>query len=259
MHDAEVPLSGGNISSVVRVGATVRRTMQSWSATIHHLLRYLEHVQFAHAPRFLGIDECGRETLSYIPGEVGFFPYVYSDAGLRSAATSLRRYHDATAQYRPPSNAHWQFIYPDAERHEVICHNDVAPYNLVFVNQRTEALIDFDTAGPGPRVWDLAYAVYWFTPLYPHDLPEARGLGDLVQASQRLRLFCAAYGWHDMPTLLDMVEQRLDAMCQNLLTRAAEGKGVYQRLVEEGHLAGYQRSLRRFQAERPALERHLSG
>ena len=47
----------------------------------------------------------------------------------------------------------------------MICHNDVAPYNTVFVDGRPRALIDFDTAGPGPRVWDIAYAAYTFVPL----------------------------------------------------------------------------------------------
>jgi thiamine kinase-like enzyme len=36
----------------------------------------------------------------------------------------------------------------------VICHNDFAPYNLVFTDWRPHAIIDFDTAGPRPRAWN---------------------------------------------------------------------------------------------------------
>jgi hypothetical protein len=258
MQDDEVPLSGGNLTSVVRVGATVRRTMQPWNTTVHHLLRQLEESHLDLAPRFLGIDERGREILSYIPGEVGFFPYVWTEECLVSAATLLRRYHDATTQFRQPSQANWQFVYPDETRHEVICHNDFAPYNLVFVDQTVHALIDFDTCGPGPRLWDLAYAVYWFVPLYPHDLPYARGLNDALQANQRLQRFCMAYGISYTQELLDMVELRLEALCQLLITRAANGEQAYQTMIEEGHLAGYQQSLATFRAHRPLLEQHLS-
>jgi hypothetical protein len=257
--DEEIPLSGGNITSVVRVGNTVRRSMQPWSRTIHHLLLYLERMHFNQAPRFLGIDERSREILTYIPGEVGFFPFIWSDESLRQAAQLLRRLHDATAAYEPPPDAHWQFTHPDRTRHEVICHNDFAPYNLVFVDHQPRAIIDFDTAGPGSRLWDLAYAVYWFVPLYEHDLPYARGLKDLPQASQRLQLFCNEYGYTYTPELLDIVEQRLAALCQLLITRAADGDMVYQKMVDEGHLIGYQQSLSTFRVYRSALERELAG
>lgn len=48
---------------------------------------------------------------------------------------------------------------------EVICHNDVAHYNTVFVAGRPVAFIDRDPAAPGPRVWDLVYAAYRLVPL----------------------------------------------------------------------------------------------
>jgi aminoglycoside phosphotransferase (APT) family kinase protein len=59
----------------------------------------------------------------------------------------------------------WLNEYPDPERHEVICHNDFAPYNFVYSAGIPYAVIDFDLAGPGPRLKDLAYALYWMVPL----------------------------------------------------------------------------------------------
>jgi hypothetical protein len=47
----------------------------------------------------------------------------------------------------------------------VMCHNDFAPYNCVFDGANAAGTIDFDTAGPGPRYRDLAYALYRFAPL----------------------------------------------------------------------------------------------
>lgn len=53
---------------VVRVGDTVRRPMHPWSASVHELLRHLAEVGFPYSPRVLGVDEAGREVLSYVAG-----------------------------------------------------------------------------------------------------------------------------------------------------------------------------------------------
>ncbi len=245
-HD-ETPLTGGNLSTVVRVGDTVRRSLHPWSTAVHGLLRHLEAQGFDGVPRFLGIDDRGREILTYIPGEVGAYPFpafMWSDESLASAARLLRRFHDATVDYTAPEGAAWQFSYPDPTRHEVICHNDVAPYNMVFVDGRPQTLIDFDTAGPGPRVWDLAYAAYTFVPLgsfFPladgGTVPYASSV-HAAERARRLRLLQIAYG-HLMEDLLPAVSHRLDAVCENLETRATAGDKSYQQLVADGHLDHY--------------------
>jgi hypothetical protein len=38
----------------------------------------------------------------------------------------------------------------------------VGPYNTIDIEAKAVALIDFETAAPGPRIWDLAFAVYRF-------------------------------------------------------------------------------------------------
>jgi len=255
MH--EIPLSGGNINLVVRVDDTVRRPMGPWSPAIHGLLQHLEQRGFDSAPRFLGIDQQGREILSFIVGEVGFLPCMWSETALTQAAQLLRRYHDATVGYTPPASASWQFVYPDVLRHEVIVHCDFAPYNIVFDQEQPRALIDFDLAGPGPRIWDIAYAVYWFVPLYYDRSEDARGLADLTTSSLRLRRFCDAYGCACTSELLDTVEQRLQEMCRWLITGAAEGNPACQKLVDEGHEAAYREALAVFREYRPALEQAL--
>ncbi|GAB2555332.1 hypothetical protein JOD18_004416 [Gracilibacillus alcaliphilus] len=64
----EEKLTGGNVSAVYRVGNTVRRTLKPESLRIHRLLKHLEDKQFHYAPKFLGIDEQGREILSFFAG-----------------------------------------------------------------------------------------------------------------------------------------------------------------------------------------------
>ncbi len=251
MEQEETPLAGGNLSAVVRVGDTVRRPLHPWSEAVHGLLRHLEAPGFDGAPRFLGLDDRGREILTYVTGEVGAYPLpasMWSDEALTGAARRLRRLHDATRGYAAPEGAAWQFSCPDPTRHEVIGHNDVAPYTMVFVDGRPRALIDFETAGPGPRIWDLAYAAYTFVPLASF-IPRADGSTVPYASSQhaaerarRLRLLQDAYGL-PIDDLLPTVGHRLDALCDLLVARAESGDATYRRLIAEGHLDHYRREV----------------
>ncbi|GCE31120.1 trifolitoxin immunity domain-containing protein [Dictyobacter alpinus] len=248
MGEEEIVLAGGNVSRVIRIGETVRRTMGPWSSTVHHLLLHLEGNGFAAAPRFLGIDSQGREILSFIAGAVGHYPLppaFWSDEALTKIADMLREFHAITTYYVSPQEAQWQITYADVTRHEVICHNDVAPYNMVFRNNIPVALIDFDTAGPGPRVWDLAYAAYRFVPLLHSGDDELRSTGLLepeVQA-RRLKLFCTTYGSIEPMSVLLMVEERLQHLCNLIITRAEAGDQAFQKMLAEEHLVNYQREI----------------
>ena len=55
---------GGDVTEgVVRAGATVRRPRGEHSASVALYLRHLELVGFGGAPRWLGVDERGRDLL----------------------------------------------------------------------------------------------------------------------------------------------------------------------------------------------------
>lgn len=73
-QEHEEELTGGNVSKVYRVGNTVRRELHSDRSKIHKLLLHLEMKGFPYAPKFLGIDDNGREILSFIEGEAGNHP-----------------------------------------------------------------------------------------------------------------------------------------------------------------------------------------
>jgi len=245
MDRAERPLVGGNLSTVVRVGDTVRRPLAPWSPAVHALLLHLERRGFSGAPRFLGVDERGRETLSYLPGEVGRYPlptWMWSDDVLVAAARLLRHYHDATTGFVPPPAAAWQLPPPTTGRPaDVICHNDGAPYNTVFAGGLPVALIDFDTAGPGPRSWDVAYALYRWVPLTGAMGEEEVGSPPVPDRRRRLRLYCDVYGLEDRRDLTATVEQRLQALAEHVEERAAAGDLAYRRLRDDGHAAFYRR------------------
>lgn len=249
MTDQEIVLSGGNVSTVVRIGETVRRPLHWWSEAVHGLLHHLELQNFDSAPHFLGVDAQGREMLTFMAGEVGHYPlplYIWPEEVLQEVAQLLRRYHDTTASYVAPPDARWQFVYPDKNRHEVICHNDFAPYNLVFAEKHPKAIIDFDTVGPGPRAWDLAYAAYRFVPFsYTQDMQDL-GLADPASQERRLRLFCDAYGFADPQEILHMIVPRLQAMCTLIIEETRAGNPAFQKMLDEGHLTHYQNELATF-------------
>ncbi|WP_416900672.1 ammonium transporter [Micromonospora echinospora] len=93
MTAQEIPLHGGNVSTVVRVGDTVRRNAGPWTPAVHALLRHLEYVGFTGAPRAYGMDERNREVLSYLEGECGEYPLAphwVTDEALVTVATMLR-------------------------------------------------------------------------------------------------------------------------------------------------------------------------
>lgn len=262
MDEEELPLSGGNVSTVVRVGNTVRRTLGPWSPAVHELLRHLESRGFSGAPRFLGIDERGREVLTFTNGEMGNYPlkaYMWSDEVLQEAAHLLRRFHAESVAFVPSPGATWQFEYPDVTQHEVICHNDVAPYNVVYVDGRPVALIDFDTAGPGPRLWDVTHAAYRFVPLLhiDNDVMRQAGLTNPATQARRLKLFCSAYGLAQPRAVLEMLEPRLQAMCTTIIELAAAGNASFQRMLVEGHLQHYQREIEALHRYRGGLEQAL--
>lgn len=198
-HDPEVPLVGGRMTpGVVRVGDTVRRPTGSHSPFVHALLQHLEDVSFHAAPRFLGIDESGREILSYIEGFVpdNITPSL-GDREIEAAASLLRRYHDATAGSVL------------AGSQEVVCHNDISPVNTVFVDGEPAALIDFDAARPGPRIRDVSYGMFLWLNLGWEGPPVERQL-------RRIRLWCDAYGLTNRSRLIEEVQQRVRETAESL-------------------------------------------
>jgi len=155
----------------------VRRPAGPNTSLVRRLLEHLEHVGFAPAPRFLGLDERGRETLTFLPGDVpsDCRAIVWSDEQLAASARLLRRFHDATAGSRLAGAA------------EVVCHNDFGPWNLVWVDGLPTGIIDFDNAAPGLRLDDLGYAVWKHLNIGLLELP-AR------EQFRRIQLMAMTYG-----------------------------------------------------------------
>jgi hypothetical protein len=148
----ERTLVGGRTVGAVRVGESVRKPSQPWTPAVHAVLRHLESAGLDGAPRSGGVDEHGRQVLSFLTGEtVGeqrpWPAWVWADATLAQVGAWLRRLHDVTTTFRPPEGAVWfagQSWRPDL----IIGHHDAAPYNAVWRDGRLVGFADWDTAGP---------------------------------------------------------------------------------------------------------------
>lgn len=190
-------LSGGNMGEILRIGGTVRRPAGEWTPAVHRLLRTLRTAGLDGVPDPMGLDDAGREIVSYLEGEnlAGASPEVLWSADvLREAGALLRRIHDASV---PLVAAGLTWRSPTREPSEVICHNNFATYNLIVRDGTLVGAIDFDFAAPGPRLRDLAYLAYKLVP-HASDSPEASAL----DRDRRLDHLLAAYGSDASPEAL---------------------------------------------------------
>ena len=247
--DNEEWLTGGNVNNVYRSGHTVRREQQPNSHRIHRLLKHLENKKFSYAPKYYGIDEKGREILSYIEGEAGNYPlqtYMWSDDALTGIARMLRHYHDAVSDFTFDDDWHPLDLTPEPK--EVICHNDFAIYNIIFKNNKPAGIIDFDVAAPGPRGWDAAYTLYtccplsrfYVTPTGEKVYYKSNQHADRIK--RRVQLFNSAYG-ESFDDSLEMVVLRLEGLCKTMRRKAEEGVPAFQKMIKEGHLEHYQQDI----------------
>ncbi|QJW38411.1 phosphotransferase [Cellulosimicrobium protaetiae] len=183
-------LSGGNVNDVVRVGDTVHRTAGPWTPTIHALLAWVRAQGVSVAPAPLGLDDAGREVLTWTEGEVGGWPlpdWLWDRATLHQSGTMLRAWHDATVGFAL-AGAVWRS--PVREPAEVVCLNDAAPYNMVRADGALVGFIDVDMAAPGPRVRDVASLAYrlcgWCEDMpAPHGPAPQERLADLLDGYGR--------------------------------------------------------------------------
>ncbi|MFI5691805.1 phosphotransferase [Kribbella sp. NPDC051586] len=217
--EAEEVLTGGNVAErVVRIGSTVRKPSLPQTAGVEAVLTHLAEKQFDGAPRTYGRDDQGRHVLEYVPGDLADTLPPLSLDELRQVGRLIRELHDTMETFRPAPDVTWQILVPDPASGDLICHNDLAPWNLVANDERW-VFIDWDNAGPASRLWDLGYAATGFVPFVPS--------GDVQVDAPRLRALADGYG-------LDL-EQRQAFPAQI----AARTRGSYELLVN-GHRTGEQ-------------------
>ena len=154
----EIPLLGGDMNTVVRVGDTVRRPPQP--PGVRALLQWYERTGFDGAPRYLGVDAQGREILSFVEGEPAFAPVPATDDVVAAIGRLLRAAHDAQAGFVPPERPGW--LQPADPNGEIVAHHDLFWTNVIMRDGLPAALIDWELAAPATRTLEVALAAtYW--------------------------------------------------------------------------------------------------
>jgi hypothetical protein len=185
MTDAtEVALPGGNVGGVVRVGDTVRRPTGPWTPAVHGLLAYLAESGLPGVPRVLGFDDREREILEFLPGRS--YGEEVPDDVLAAAMRWLREYHRVVASYRPEGVVQWRTSRGVLGPDEIICMHDFGYYNWIGSENGFSGVIDWDMAGPGVPLDDIAFTAWNTVPLAMPIPPE--------YAAARVTLMADAYG-----------------------------------------------------------------
>lgn len=242
-HEEE--LTGGHASaSVVRVGDTVRKP---WLPTTERTVGYMTELRSrgVDVPRTHGRDEQGRLVLDWVPGELAIDRGPLDDACLCRVGALVRQIHDASIGLPVPAD--WEVLIP-AGRPDLVCHNDLAAWNLVIDGQRL-VFIDWDGAGPSTRQWDLAYAAISFGHAFPGQDPadvagrlvaflEGYGADHALRAALPRTMLCRARAMHDL------LRRSHDVGRQPWGAMYAAGHGEHWRTTTD-FLRRHQRSWRR--------------
>lgn len=225
----------------------MHRPTGPWTPAVHELLHYLGEQGLDGIPTAFGIDDEGREVLSYLPGET-LDPETVApgDDALAAAARWLRRFHDAVTDFTPASD-HWrQGEQPiNRARGEIICHNDPGLYNWVVVDGEFAGMIDWDRAGPGLPIDDLAFLVWSGVPLL-REIPA-------VDAARRIRVAAAAYGGVGGSELLDAVTRRMGLIAERWRAGIERGDAGTLALRDAGIMARHEGRVSGFEARREQL------
>jgi hypothetical protein len=236
--EGETPLSGGFLTEAVKVGGTVRRAVGPWSPTVHSLLEHLKSVGYDAAPRYLGMDERGREILSFIDGVVpdGAHPEVVTDLALRDVGRLVRDLHRAVEGFELPSGQEWHFGSLGGPGSHLLCHHDLSPKNTVFRGGRAVAFIDWDMATPEAPIHDVVHAAWQFVPLVSDEECGRQGWSRPPERGRRLRLLLDAYGLADgeREGFAARVAERMETTASGIESLAADGEPAFQSLAESG-------------------------
>ena len=105
----------------------VERPAKPWTPTVHALLNHL-HCSGLPVPEPLDFGD-GVERVTLVPGEAGSGAWAHqlSVESVRSAGLLLRRVHDATLGWVPPTDSTWAV---PSSPGGIICHGDPQPANF---------------------------------------------------------------------------------------------------------------------------------
>lgn len=236
----------GQSGGVERVGRSVRRPIGPWTPAVHELLRYLSDEGLRGVPTVEGLDG-DREILTYLAGRsVPIDREVVLDNVLVEAVEWLREFHDVVQGFRPHDARTWRRGMVELEPDQIICHNDPGTYNWIIEGGHFVGMVDWDMAGPGNPIDDLAFLAWTAIPL-----DRAHDDDDVVR---RLELVVETYGECGPRTLLSAVAARMETACARIEAGQERGDPAMINLGRAGEPQRTRDRLRAFNDRRERWE-----
>ncbi|MBI5160887.1 MAG: phosphotransferase [Micrococcales bacterium] len=242
----------GKVGGAVRVGDTVLRPIGPWTPAVHALLEHLARAGLRGVPGVAGI-EGGREVLPYIPGRsLDPDAELASDAELAGAVTWLRDYHAAVASFRPTEPLRWRSSAEPMRlaADQIVTHNDPGAYNWVVSGGAFVGMIDWDMAGPGHPLEDLAFLCWTGIPLHRELLA--------ADAARRLRRVARLYGGFTPAEILDAAVARMRVAAERIAAGQRRGDPGLLALGQAGEPERTLERLADFAVRRPAIDAALA-
>lgn len=120
-------------------------------------------------------------------------------------------------------------------------------------------IIDFDTCHPGPRSWDVAYALYRWSPFTNPNNQD--GFGSIEEQIARARLFCQAYDFpkEDRIGMVDLIVERIQVLVNFMLTQAEKGHKTFELNVQNKHHLLYLADIEYIKSHQFHIENGLVG
>ncbi|KQX72415.1 aminoglycoside phosphotransferase [Aeromicrobium sp. Root472D3] len=253
-HDDSVPEDAehlpGAVGGVTRIGRTVRRPTGPWTPAVHELLTFLDAEGLRGVPALHGVDDEGREVLEHVEGRgVPVDDEVVLDTVLEEAVTWLRDFHDVVEGFRPSGVRTWRGGDAELAADQVVCHNDPGAYNWIIQSGHFVAMIDWDMAGPGRAIDDLAFMAWTAIPLY-REIP-------VEDVARRLDILVDAYGEWGPMTVLEAVVERMSTASDRIEAGQARGDQGFVNLGRVGEPQRTRDRVAAFRARIPAIEAAL--
>lgn len=205
---ADQNLTTNDKHPVIKIGDKVHRPTEFWQPAVHNLLKYLESVGFKYSPRVFGLDDEGREVLSYFEGDSGKegWKNITSDEGLKKYAKFLRAYHDAVADYRPSADLEWANGSKGLKPGQIICHGDFGPWNIAWEDSEPVGILDWDLAHPNMPEYDILYALEYSAPFRDDTaVVQNHHFDSVPNRKRRIEIFLEAYGTSAIEGVADKV------------------------------------------------------
>ncbi|MEV8339090.1 phosphotransferase [Leucobacter sp. NPDC077196] len=252
MEREHLPGGSGGVWLVQETSGVTRvhRPTGPWTPAVHALLAHLDAQGLDGIPRVHGVDADGWEILDYLPGRtIDPERAGVGDAALAEAASWLRRFHDAVRGFAPGA-LEWRQGVQRLEAGQVICHNDPGLYNWVVVDDDFAGMIDWDRAGPGYPLDDLAFMCWSSVPLL-REIPPA-------DAARRLAIAAQSYGDVTPAELLSAVEARMSLIAARWRDGIERGDPGTLALRDAGIMDRHHRRVEGFSRRRAAIMAALS-